>query len=59
MEQPDERTRTVEREIQERRCARCGEWFEFQQPQAKYCSETCRQVAYQQRKAAERREAGR
>jgi hypothetical protein len=49
--EPEERSRRVRKEVRERRCGWCAVWFEFQQPTARYCSDVCRQLAYQRRKA--------
>ncbi len=43
-------SRTVGRKMNHRACERCGKWFEYQRGTARYCSNTCRVYASQQRR---------
>ncbi len=33
-----------------KRCLRCAAWFEYRRCSKKYCSDSCKQIAYLQRK---------
>lgn len=50
--------RAQSRPLEERTCPHCGRVFETNNPRRRFCSDRCRVVAFQRRKAAELAQQG-